>query len=141
LSYLFIEVLLGIHLAGTTVGGVITDFFDVIDRDLGSSIGPSGTDVCEHVGHVLIADGRVLCEAGHEGDWSEGLGVDLDGTGQTVEEDFCEAILVTGDPVGSGEGWSEVGKTFAGCSVTADTGGLTFEESLSTLVRGKVVTF
>ena len=92
MGFLSIEVLWGIHLAGTTVGSVITDLCDVIDGDLGGSVGPSGTDLGDHVGHVLIADGRVLCEAGHEGDGSEGLAVDLDRTGKTVEEDFGEAI-------------------------------------------------
>lgn len=51
------------------------------------------------------------------GDGCEGLAADLDRTGKTVEADFGEAILVSGDPTGSGEGWFEVGKTFAGCSV------------------------
>ena len=92
MGFLSVEVLLGIHLAGTTIGDVIADLCDVIGGYLGRSVRPFGTDVGEYVSHFLIADGRVLCEAGHEGDGSEGLAVDLDRTGKTVEEDFGEAI-------------------------------------------------
>ena len=59
---------------------------------MGSSVGRLGTDLGEYVIHFLIAEGRVLCRGGHEGDGSEGLAVELDKTDETVEEDFGRAI-------------------------------------------------
>ena len=87
-------------MSGGAVFGLVAGLGDGFCFDLRGAVAPVGADVGGEVGDVLILDGGILSEAGHDAERGEGFAIDFDGAGEAVEEDFDDACWIAVYPVG-----------------------------------------